>query len=53
MPRLMGGQNQDNDSCMFVTLLRLVIDTRSGEIEMASAGHNAPLRHYIWMPDRH
>ncbi len=34
---------QDNDSCMFVTVLCGVLDIRSGDLCLASAGHNAPL----------
>ncbi|WP_111495359.1 SpoIIE family protein phosphatase [Marinobacter bohaiensis] len=35
--------SQDNESCMFVTLLCLMVDRTSGHIEMASAGHDAPV----------
>jgi sigma-B regulation protein RsbU (phosphoserine phosphatase) len=32
-----------NDSCMFVTLLCVVLDTGSGLLSLASAGHEAPV----------
>jgi sigma-B regulation protein RsbU (phosphoserine phosphatase) len=34
---------QDNDNCMFVTLLCGVLDTHNGELSLASAGHSPPL----------
>ena len=34
---------QDNDSCMFVTVLCGVLDTDTGELSLASAGHSPPL----------
>jgi sigma-B regulation protein RsbU (phosphoserine phosphatase) len=33
----------DNDSCMFATVLCAIMDTRSGEVRFANAGHNPPL----------
>jgi sigma-B regulation protein RsbU (phosphoserine phosphatase) len=33
----------DNDSCMFATVFCATLDTRSGEVHFASAGHNPPL----------
>jgi sigma-B regulation protein RsbU (phosphoserine phosphatase) len=33
----------DNDSCMFATVLCAILDTRSGEVRFANAGHNPPL----------
>jgi len=33
----------DNESCMFVTLLCLIVDTDTGAIEMSSAGHSPPV----------
>ncbi|WP_169713888.1 SpoIIE family protein phosphatase [Oceanicoccus sagamiensis] len=35
---------QDNDSCMFVTVLCGKLDTETGEMELASAGHSPPLK---------
>ncbi|MDC0662089.1 GAF domain-containing SpoIIE family protein phosphatase [Marinobacter sp. SS21] len=44
---LMGRLNNElaieNDSCMFATLVGVVLDTRNGQIEYCSAGHCAPL----------
>ena len=34
---------QDNESCMFVTMICGIFDSRNGELLLASAGHNAPL----------
>jgi sigma-B regulation protein RsbU (phosphoserine phosphatase) len=34
---------QDNDNCMFVTLLCGVLDMHNGELSLASAGHSPPL----------
>jgi sigma-B regulation protein RsbU (phosphoserine phosphatase) len=33
----------DNPECMFVTVFCLVLDTRTGEVEYCSAGHNPPV----------
>ena len=33
----------DNDSCMFATVFCAILDTRSGEVRFANAGHNPPL----------
>lgn len=33
----------DNDNCMFTTVLCCILNTRSGEVRLASAGHNPPL----------
>ena len=35
--------SHDNDTCMFVTLMIGVVDARTGELALASAGHNAPV----------
>lgn len=35
--------SQDNSSCMFVTLLVGVLDTNTGDLRVASAGHASPL----------
>jgi sigma-B regulation protein RsbU (phosphoserine phosphatase) len=35
--------SQDNSSCMFVTLLVGVLNTETGELRIASAGHTSPL----------
>lgn len=33
----------DNDSCMFITVFCAILDTESGEVRFANAGHNPPL----------
>lgn len=33
----------DNPMCMFVTVFCLILDTRTGEVEFCSGGHNPPL----------
>ncbi len=33
----------DNDSCMFFTCLCAIIDTKTGEVQLADGGHNPPL----------
>ncbi|MFA5117187.1 MAG: SpoIIE family protein phosphatase [Candidatus Omnitrophota bacterium] len=33
----------DNPMCMFVTVFCLLLDTRTGEVEFCSGGHNPPL----------
>lgn len=33
----------DNESCMFVTLLCMIVDTETGDIELSSAGHSPPV----------
>ena len=35
--------SEDNDSCMFATVFCAILDTRSGEVRFANAGHNPPL----------
>ena len=45
----------ENDACMFVTLFCGILDTNSGEIKYANAGHNPPLLikengDVIWLP---
>ena len=34
---------QDNESCMFVTIFCGLLNMRTGEVRMASAGHNPPV----------
>ncbi|MEY2429395.1 MAG: phosphoserine phosphatase RsbU/P, partial [Verrucomicrobiota bacterium] len=34
---------QDNHMCMFVTVVMMLLDTETGEVECANAGHNPPL----------
>ncbi len=33
----------DNDSCMFTTVFCAILDTESGEVRFANAGHNRPV----------
>ncbi len=33
----------DNDSCMFTTVFCAILDTESGEVRFANAGHNPPV----------
>jgi sigma-B regulation protein RsbU (phosphoserine phosphatase) len=33
----------DNENCMFVTVFCAILDTRSGEVRFANAGHNPPI----------
>lgn len=35
---------QDNENCMFVTVFCALLDTVTGEMSIANAGHNLPLR---------
>lgn len=35
----------DNDACMFATVICGILDTETGELEFANAGHNPPLLH--------
>ncbi|MDD2558900.1 MAG: SpoIIE family protein phosphatase [Desulfuromonadaceae bacterium] len=32
-----------NDSCTFVTVFLAILDTRTGEVQLANAGHNPPI----------
>ena len=34
---------EDNQSCMFATVFCAILDTKSGEVRFANAGHNPPL----------
>jgi phosphoserine phosphatase RsbU/P len=34
----------DNESCMFATVFCAILDTQTGEVRFANAGHNPPLR---------
>lgn len=34
---------EDNESCMFATVFCAILDTRTGEVRFANAGHNPPL----------
>lgn len=43
MARLNNELAVENDSCMFATLVGVVMDTRNGQIEYCSAGHCPPL----------
>lgn len=43
LARVNGELAADNDSCMFVTLFLAVLDTRTGRLGYANAGHPAPL----------
>jgi sigma-B regulation protein RsbU (phosphoserine phosphatase) len=36
----------DNDACMFATVFCGILDTETGELEFASAGHNPPLLYH-------
>jgi phosphoserine phosphatase RsbU/P len=36
----------DNDACMFATIFFGVLDTETGELQFANAGHNPPLIHH-------
>jgi len=39
----------DNDTCMFATIACAILNTETGEVELANAGHNPPL---IYSGDR-
>jgi len=39
----------DNDACMFATIACAILNTETGEVELANAGHNPPL---IYSGDR-
>ncbi len=43
-----GALNKENTSGMFVTFFYGVLDTRTGELQFANAGHNPP---YVFSPD--
>jgi sigma-B regulation protein RsbU (phosphoserine phosphatase) len=43
LTRVNADLSADNDSCMFVTLFAGTLDTRTGELQYACAGHNPPV----------